>query len=119
MANNPNVKDNLKNFTKGDPRINRKGRPKDIGRLRELAQQIAHETAKGKDGDLVIDGHIVSNIEAILRTWAAGKNPALQQKFVEYAFGKVPDVQELTGKDGAAIETKATVTILLPHNGRE
>jgi len=27
--------------------------------------------------------------------------------------------QEVTGKDGGAIETKATVTILLPHNGRQ
>jgi len=27
--------------------------------------------------------------------------------------------QEVTGKDGGAIETKATVTIVLPHNGRQ
>jgi len=30
-----------------------------------------------------------------------------------------PVRQEVTGKDGGAIETKATVTIVLPHNGRQ
>ena len=80
-----------KGFTKGDPRINRKGRPKSFDALRELAQTIAHEAALTAGQPLVIDGHIVTVAEAILRQWAQSKNPQLQQRFIEVAFGKVPD----------------------------
>lgn len=89
-----------KPFVKGDPRINRKGRPKSFDALRDLAQQIAHETAKANGNSVVIDGHIVTVTEAILRQWAQSKNPILQQRFIEVAFGKVPQPVELSGKDG-------------------
>ena len=101
-----NTGDNRKpgTFRKGDPRINRKGRPKNFDALRELAQSIAHETAK-KDGEpLVIDGHIATVAEMVLRTWATSKNPQLQRAFVEYAFGKVPERQEHTGADGEPLK---------------
>jgi len=79
-------------FKKGDPRINRKGRPKSFDKLRLLAQQIAHEEAKGKDGStVIINDHKVTVTEAILRQWASSKNPKLQQLFVEVAYGKVPN----------------------------
>jgi len=79
---------NSTSFKKGDPRINRKGRPKAFDALRALAQQIAHEEVK-KDGQpLIIDGHKVTVVEAILRKWAT--SPQHQQLFIEYAFGKVP-----------------------------
>ena len=77
-------------FVKGDPRINRKGRPKSFDGLRELAKQIAHEKAQSNGVDLVISGHKVTVAEAILRSWAKSKNPKLQQAFIEVAFGKVP-----------------------------
>lgn len=88
-----------KPFEKGagkDPRINRKGRPKSFDALRTLAQQIAHEEAKGKDGiPLVIDGHVVTVTEAIMRQWAQSKDVRLVQAFIQYAYGKVPDVVKL------------------------
>ena len=102
---------NLKPFKKGDPRINRNGRPKSFDALRALAQDIAHEKAKAGGNTVVIDGHSVTVTEAILRQWAQSKNPALQQKFIEVAFGKVPNVTEITGKDGGPIITKAYVTV--------
>jgi PBSX family phage terminase large subunit len=82
--------ENLKPFTKGDPRINRKGRPKSFDALRELAQQIAHEAATKDRAPLVIDGHIVTITEAILRQWAQSKDARLQMAFVEAAYGKTP-----------------------------
>lgn len=75
-----------KPFTKGDPRINRRGRPRSFDALRELAQQIAHEPTQ-----IIVDGHKVTVAEAILRQWAQSKNPQLQRAFIEVAFGKVPD----------------------------
>lgn len=94
-----------KPFAKGDPRINRKGRPRSFDALRELAQQIAHEEATTKDGDtLTASGHVVTVAEAIMRRWASSGNPQLQRAFIEVAFGKVPDSIELAGKDGKPIE---------------
>jgi hypothetical protein len=84
---------NLKPFTKGDKRINRKGKPKDFTALRQLAQTIAHED--------ISDGMTVT--EAILRKWAGSKDPRLQLQFMEVAFGKVPSAVEVSGKNGKDI----------------
>lgn len=98
MAN----ENNLKPFKKGDPRINRLGRPKTFSALKELAQQIAHETAKAGGADVVIEGHRATVAEMILRQWAMSKNPQLQKAFIEVAFGKVPDNVDITN-DGEVI----------------
>jgi len=93
---------NLKPFKKKDPRINKKGRPKGFTELRSLAQDIAHETAKKKDGqEVVIDNHKVTVIEAILRQWAS--DPKRQEAFMAYAYGRVPQALEHTGADGDVI----------------
>lgn len=84
---NPNPKNQ---FVKGDKRINRKGRPKTFDKLRALTQMIAHETITTKDGqELTV-------VEAIMRQWATDKKH--QKDFMEYAFGKVPDIQENKGE---------------------
>lgn len=75
-------------FTKGDRRINRKGRPKSFDALRELAQQIAHEELQS--GDMRM-----TTTEAILRKWATSKDPRLQMQFMDVAYGKVPIKQEI------------------------
>ena len=90
MANSKN----LKPFAKNDKRINRKGRPKTFDALRSLAQQIAHKEQPQKDGSFM------TTAELILIDWATSKEPSLQIKFVEYAWGKVPQ----------AIDMKASVT---------
>ena len=94
MANNNPSPANR--FTKGDPRINRKGRPKSFDALRELAQQIAHEEALSNGNPVVINGHVATVAEMILRQWAASKNPQLVKAFIEIAFGKVPDKVDIT-----------------------
>lgn len=99
MASDSNTGQNSKRpgqFAKGDPRINRKGRPKTFDALRNLAQEIAHEVAASGDKPLVISGHYVTVAEAILRKWALSPNPQLQRAFIEIAFGKVPDEHNIT-----------------------
>lgn len=100
---------NLKPFKKGDPRINRNGRPKTFDAARELAQAIAHEVAQANGADVVIEKHKVTVIEAILRKWASSKDPRLQMAFVEYAYGKPPTKTELTGAEGGKIRIDVTV----------
>lgn len=103
MTDTSNTGQNRKpgTFVKGDPRINRKGRPKSFDAVRELAQQIAHEVAKSKGVEVVYDGHIVTVTEAILRQWATSKDGKQQQAFMEYAYGKPQTRVELSGKDGS------------------
>ena len=75
-----------KPFVKGDPRINRKGRPKSFDQLRALAQQISHEILTGGDGSRK------TVVEALLRKIAT-EDPKL---FLEIAFGKVPQAVDVT-----------------------
>jgi len=95
-----------KPFVKGDPRINRKGRPRSFDALRALAQEIAHETVKNHGVDLVIDGRVVTVAEAILRQWAKSSNPQLVKSFIEIAFGKVPNEIELKSKQPLMINVE-------------
>lgn len=75
-------------FTKGDPRINRNGRPRSFDSLRALAQEIANEQ-KNEGGETCA--------ERILREWRDSKNWQSQKAFLEVAFGKVPDKLEIDG----------------------
>jgi hypothetical protein len=85
-------------FVKGDPRINRKGRPKSFDALRELAKEIANEKIVSTDGKTAM-----TRVELILREMSLSKDPRQRVAFLEIAYGKVPNAVELTGKDGGAI----------------
>lgn len=103
MPNNPKAVENLKPYVKGDPRINRSGRPKTFDQLRTLAREIAHEAAASGGKPVIVNGKTVTVTEVIMRQWAQSKDPRLQQKFIEVAYGKTPDIVEVSGKDGGAI----------------
>jgi len=92
----------LKPFVKGDPRINRKGRPKTFDQIRAIAQELAHEPVRQGETHLMA-------IERVLREWRDSPEPSLQMKFVEYAFGKVPDKIE------SIIDDKRTLHLHWPH----
>ena len=94
-------------FVKGDPRINRNGRPRKFDQLQNLAQSISHEVAMGRDGlPIQINNHTVTVTEAILRQWA--RDPKMQELFMRYAYGNIPQRQEHTGADGDVIRVKVT-----------
>jgi hypothetical protein len=68
--------------------INRNGRPKSFDVLRSLAQQIAEECARDENGKIIeLDGRAVTNAENTLRIMM---NSPLRDKFLEIAYGKVP-----------------------------
>jgi len=90
--NTPRVPSQLVPFFPGDPRINRKGRPKTVDAIRKLAQVIADEEIDYK-------GETFTKIELILRDWASSRVFEKQLAFVQYAFGKVPDQVFSDGRD--------------------
>jgi hypothetical protein len=71
-----------KPFIKGDPRINRNGRPRSFDFIRELAQQIGDE----------VDPNIKkTNAEIVLRRLMKDDG----DKFIEVAYGKTPQTLNL------------------------
>lgn len=84
-------------FKKGDPRINRKGRPRSFDQLRKLAQSLAHETVDTQQGKMTAT-------EVILRQMA--KDPKQRELFLQYAYGKIPDKLELSGEAKIIVKIK-------------
>ena len=88
---NPNCTDNLKPFAKGDPRINRRGRPRAFDALRRLSVDLGREVL------IDDDGQPISAVEKILRKWRDSKSAQENKWFLELAYGKVPDEINLGG----------------------
>jgi hypothetical protein len=75
-------------FVRGDPRINRKGRPRSFDELRKLAVLVAAET----------DEAGITRALEILRDWAKSKEVVKQDRFMAYAYGKPKDEVEHSGE---------------------
>lgn len=108
-SNTGEIRPNKGQFTKGDPRINRNGRPKSFDALRKLAQSLADEIARDKDGHpIIIEGHIATKAEMILR----GLSDANPERFLEIGYGKVPTPLEVSGD----MTTKVVITYADNHS---
>jgi len=93
MANNPNAKDNLIPFVKGDKRINRKGRITNFAKLRKLAQEVGNE--------VIDENEAITRFAALLRVMSSSRNPADRMGFLAYAVGKPKD-EEIEEKNKPA-----------------
>lgn len=81
MAKKGGNPQNLKNFTKNDPRINRKGRPHKLPHLEELLSNVLGEE---KDGKTAAEAILMA-----LRSKATRGDVRAAEVLLERAFGKV------------------------------
>jgi len=105
MANNPNAKDNLKPFEKGDKRINRKGRAiRGFDALRKEWQDIWSEIMFDGNGQPIIDevtGKALTRLRGRMRIATSSRNHQEFRTALEYAYGKPKEEIDLSNSDGS------------------
>lgn len=86
-------------FTKGSPRINRLGRPKNFDALRSLAKLVLDEKIVSKDGTTAM-----SRVELMIREMASSRDPRKMQSLLDIAYGKVPQAVDVSLSDKVIVE---------------
>lgn len=103
-----------KPFEKGDPRINRQGKSKELAELeREFRQAIIDELGRIDEND---SEHKRTNFQAIAHRWVElgkGGNLAAIEGLTERILGK--PVQPVSGVPDQPIEYRIVTNVKLPH----
>jgi len=76
---------NLKPFQKGDPRINRLGRPRKSDLIAELAKSLLEEPVETGH-----ESQTITRLESILREWLESGSFQKKLAVIQYAYGKIP-----------------------------
>lgn len=92
----------------GDPTLNPAGRPKKLPELDDLLSELL-----GVDEDGAADSAGAMEILAALKKQAKRGNVRAAEILLERAYGKVPNKNEHTGKDGADLPA-AILTVRIP-----
>lgn len=83
-------------FKPGDKRINRNGRPRLFDAINPIARALADKNM----------GKGVKRAKYILLKWASSGDFQQEKAFMEYAYGKIPQAQELSGLCGSPLEIR-------------
>ena len=106
-----------KPFEKGDPRINREGKSKELVALeQEFRQAIVDELMRPDAGDA---SGARRNFQAVAAKWveiAKSGNLAAIQGLTERILGK--PVQPVSGEDGKPIEYRIVTNVVRPARSR-
>lgn len=79
-------------FTKGDARINRRGRPKTADALRKMIIKIMNEEVSGATPQGTVT---MTRVELMLRDWISSRNFQKQNEVMNRGYGKVKDENEV------------------------
>ena len=94
---------NLIPFKKGDPNINRKGRPKTLKGLRKLIQKIGAEDYENNPE--------WTNIETLLRAMMRSKNSADHIGILKYGWGEPAQTSSLLNIDLSKLSDESVARI--------
>jgi hypothetical protein len=101
-VNSKTVPKQLKPFVKGDPRINRNGRPRSSKQIEDLIHALLALPAKDKNGkSVLVNGEQATEAEAMLIDMA--RNPKNRQTLLEYGYGKVKEKIDMSVTEKAEV----------------
>lgn len=98
---------------KGDPTLPGAGRPKKLPEIDALINEVM-----GSEGGEIDKSGALEIFSGLMKQAKKGNTHAAEI-LLNRAFGKVPNKNEHTGKDGGPIETKTIIIELPPDDGSD